>query len=447
MNVACGLLLTVAWGAELTLDEVLAVVDDRVPALSEAISKQRAAEGKAMASRGAFDPKLKGKGKVYSDDPYDRTLMEGYLSARAPIGAELEGGWRYGVGEFPSYDGAYTGKQGELFVGAELDVLDGLLYGEERVVRDVADAMLLSATADLDLKRIEARRKATETYWKWVAAGRGLAVEEAILQLAEQRVGMLRRQEEEGSRPRFDVLDNERVLFERREAVIAAQQKLQVAGVELSLWWRDERGDPQVPERDRLPQAWTDMPETGGLQDDLERSLGRPDIAAVQALRTAVEAERRRAGNARLPDLTVGGEVNRDLEKEKTEFIGQLELGSSLLLRKERGAYDAAAAELMRVEARLRGTRDRVRADVLAAHAVRDTAMQRVEAARGAADRAAEVVQMERRRMELGSTDLFQLLLREDKLEKARKNLVDAELQLRLAEAAVQAAVGVLETP
>jgi len=443
MTLALGLLLAAAWGGELTLDDVLAVTDDRVPVLSEALFKQRAAEGKAMASRGAFDPKLVGKGKATSDDPYDRALLEGYLSARTPVGAELEGGWRYGGGGFPSYDGAYTGTQGELFVGAEVDVLDGLLYGEERVVRDVADAMLLAATADLDLKRIQARRKATEAYWKWVAAGRALAVEESILQLAEQRAGMLRRQEEEGSRPRFDVLDNERVLFERQEAVIANQQKLQVAGVELSLWWRDERGDPQLPTRDQQPESWPALPEGGVLQDDLERALGRPDIAAVQAIRAAADAERKRAGNGRLPDLTVGGEVNRDLETQKTELIGQIELGSSLLLRKERGAYDAAAAEVMRVEARLRGTRDRVRADVLAAHAVRDTAMQRVEAARGAAERAGQVVQMARRRMELGSTDLFQLLQREDKLEKSRKNLVEAELQLRLAEAAVQAAVGV----
>lgn len=437
------LLLLPAWGAELTLDDVLSAVDERVPVLEEATGKQRAAEGKALASRGAFDPKLVGKGKAYADDPYDRTLLEGYLSARAPVGAELRAGWRYGVGEFPSYDGAYTGDQGELFVGGELDVLDGLLYGEDRVVRDVADAMLLSATADLDLKRVQARRKATEAYWKWVAAGRSLAVEESILQLAEQRVGMLRRQEEEGSRPRFDVLDNERVLFERREAVIANEQKLRVAGVELSLWWRDDAGEPQVPDRDQLPSEWPVLPETSSLAEDLERSRSRPDIAAVEAVRAAAEAERKRAGNARLPDLAVGGEVNRDPDKEKTELIGTLELGSSLLLRKERGSYDAAAAELMRVDARLRGTRDRVRADVLAAHAVRDTAMQRVEAARGAADRAAEVMQMERRRMELGSTDLFQLLLRESNLEKARKNLVEAELELRLAEAAVQAAVGV----
>ena len=436
------LLLPLAWGAELTLDDVLESVDERVPALSEAVQKQRAAEGKALASRGAFDPKLVGKGKAYADDPYDRNLLEGYLSARAPIGAELRAGWRYGVGDFPAYDGEYTGDQGEVFVGGELDVLDGLLYGDDRVVRDVADAMLLSATADLDMKRVLARRKATESYWKWVAAGRALAVEQSILQLAEQRVGMLRRQQEEGSRPLFDVIDNERVLFERQEAVIANQQKLRVAGVELSLWWRDARGDPQVPGDDLLPPEWPPLPESSRLDEDLERSLGRPDVAAVQAVREAAEAERKRAGNARLPDLTVGGEVNQDPGYDKTELIGTVELGSSLLLRKERGSYDAAAAEVMRVEARLRGTRDRVRADVLAAHAVRDTAYDRVEAAKNASDRATEVVRLERRRMELGSTDLFQLLLREDKLEKARKNLVEAELQLRLAEAAVQAAVG-----
>jgi outer membrane protein TolC len=433
-------LIAVALGAELQLADVLSVVDERVPALAEAAAKRDAMAGKALGSRGAFDPKVAGKVGAYSDDPYERSIIDAYLSARAPVGVGVRGGYRRGVGTFPTYDERET--DGELFVSGELPLLRGLLYGEDRVARDVADAELLAVTAQVDLKQIEAIRKATEAYWKWVAAGRGVAVEQSILDLAEQRAGMLKRQVEEGSRPDFDLLDNERVLFERREARIAAEQKLRVAAVELSLWWRDERGSPQLPEDAALPAGWLEMPEARLVQDDLDASQARPDVVAVEALREGVARAQQGAGNARLPDLTVAGEVNRDLKKEKTELIGTVSLGSSLLLRKERGSYDAATAEVMRVDAVLQGTRDRVRADVLAAHAVRDTALQRVQAARGAADRAEQVVAMERRRMELGGADLFQLLLRESNLEKARKNLVDAELELRLAEAAVVAAVG-----
>jgi len=435
-----------AMGAELSLQEVLGSLDSRVPVLAEAEAKQWAAEGKALAARGAFDPKLSGKGKIYSDDPWDRTLFQGYLSIRAPMGAEVVGGWRYGVGEFPSYDGLYTKSQGEVFVGGSIPVLDGLLYGPDRVVRDVADASLLARTAERDMKRVEVRQKATEAYWKWVAAGRALAVEQSLVELANQRVEMLRRQQEEGSRPELDVLDNERVRFERRASLITAEQKLQVAAVELSLWWRHERGDPQLPATELLPAEWPPQGEFRPAEEDLERATSRPDIAAVQALLGAVEAKRKRAANAMLPDLLATGEFNRDLESAKLELIGQLELSSSMLLRKERGSQDAAVADVRRVQARLRGVRDQARAEVLAAHAVRELAEQRVEAARGAADRADRVLQMERRRMELGGTTLFQLLLRESNLAKARKNLVNSELGLRLAEAEVQASVGVFRT-
>lgn len=435
-------IMALALGAELTLDDVLAAVDERVPALAEAEAKRLSAAGKAMGARGAFDPKAAGKLGAYVDDPYDRSLLEAYVGGQTALGLGVEAGYRRGVGEFPSYDGRYTGDSGEIYAAASLPLLDGLLFGEDRIVRDVADAQLLATTADLDMKRIAARQKATESYWKWVAAGRALSVERSILELAEQRASMLRRQMDEGSRPEFDVLDNERVLFERQEAAIAAEQKLRVAGVELSLWWRDVRGQPQMPVDSELPSAWPELPAATELEADLEEATGRPDIRAVEAVRTAARREQQGAGNARLPDLVAGGEINRDIDKEKTELIGTIQVGSSLLLRKERGSYDAATAELQRVEARLRGTQDRVRADVQAAHAVRDKALERVAAARGAAERAQQVVVMERRRMELGGADLFQLLLRESNLEKARKNLVDAELDLRLAQAALEAAVG-----
>jgi len=119
-------------------------------------------------------------------------------------------------------------------------------------------------------------------------------------------------------------------------------------------------------------------------------------------------------------------------------------VSSPLWLRKERGAAAAASADLRQAEEALRGLRDQARADVLAAHAVRDTARERLAATRAAAERASEVVELERRRFELGGGDLFQLLLRESNLAKSRKAVVDAELDLRIAEAAVVAAAGSL---
>ena len=436
-----------AFAGALSLDEVLGALDARLPAWDEAAAEVAAAEAKVLSARGSFDPKAVGKAGQYDEDSYDRWLTEAKVGAASVWGPSLDAGHRAGVGDFPTYDGRKTGEAGELFVRAEVPVLDGLWFGEARVDLDVAQAMAVNKDAARAAKGVALRRKATEAYWKWVAAGQARAVEARQLALAEERVRMLGRQVEEGGRAALDLLDNERALYERKEALIEAEQKLDLAAIELSLWWRAADGVPQVPSDDALPAEWPEIPAERPVDDDLARASERPELRAVAALTDAAVRQRQRAGNSRLPDLAVTGEYSEDLASGSSEFYAGVGLTSSLLLRKERGSFAAAEAELRRLDAATRGLNDQVRAEILAAHAVRDTARQRVEATRAAAARADEVVTLERRRFELGGGDLFQLLLRESTLAKAQKSVVEAELALRLAQAGVEAAVGVGISP
>lgn len=436
--------LITAAAAPVTLDEVLASADARAPVLAAAAAKVDEAEGKRLATRGAFDPVLGGKLGGYALE-YPRTVAEASLAVRTPLGPSLEGGWSLGDGAFPAYDGdRETGAQGELWIAAAAPVLDGLGLGPERAAALVADAGVALAEADRDGARVSTRRKAAEAWWKWVAAGAKLTVEEELLAIALRRDAALAREVAEGARPRVEQLDNERVVLDRRAKVADATQDLEVAAQALSVWLRDADGRPRLPARDELPQLG--VLEAGAAEGDASRAqvLTRPDLRAWDALIAAADVEVGRAANAMLPDLGVYGAALRDLADAQTELQAGATLKVPTLMRKERGERDRTLALRARLEAQRAQAADQAIAEWEAARAAVEATRQRVGWAERSESAATEVLALEERRFELGGGDLVQLLIREQNLAAARRSLVEARLDLGLAQAALEASIGAL---
>lgn len=436
--------LAAAFAAPLSLDEVLASADARAPVLLAAAAKVDEAEGKQLSTRGAFDPIVSGKVGGYALD-YPRTVAGTSVSVRSALGPSFEAGWALGDGEFPAYDGdRATGEQGELWVATSVPLLDGLLLGPEVAALRLAGAAVIVAEAERDDKRVAARQKATEAWWKWVTAGAKLAVEEDLLQLAVQRDAALTREVTEGARPRIELLDNQRVLLDRRAKVADAIRGLEVAAQGLSLWLRDEQGRPRVPSREDLPPLDAAPPAEGDLDALREQALQRPDVRALDALVEAAGIEVGRANNAALPDLSVYGVASRDLADGDSELQAGATVKVAALMRKERGERDRARALLTRLQAERTQAADQAIAELLAARAAVDATWQRVSWAREAERAAAEVRDLEERRFELGGGDLLQLLVRESNLANSRRTTVEATLEHHLAQAALAAAIGAL---
>jgi len=431
-----GLWLSVATAAPLTLDAVLASVDERVPELAMAEAKRLEAEGKLLSKRGAFDPQLKGKAGVY-EEVYDRTVAEAALEAPLVVGPQLSGGWRLGDGEFPTYDERKTGKGGELYVRAEIPLLDGLLMPESRSDLLGAQAKVRYAEADQADKRLAIRRKATEAWAKWVASGEKRRISKAFVEQTASRQTALDRGAEEGTQSRLDQVDNLRALEQRRAELAMAEGDLQAAAQALSLWWRDAEGRPIVPSDADLPETMELSPPTAVEGDARTLAEARPDALRSQALLDQADIERRRARNAALPDLSAVGEGIRPVaEEEVAELYAGVEVKVSTLFRKERGELARAEAATDRTTELRRGTIDAGTARIEAARALVARTWEQLEAARTAQEHAAEVVRLERRNFDLGGGDLFKLLYRESVLVKARKDVVDAELAHQLALAA-----------
>ena len=443
------LVVSAALAGPLLESDVIAAVDARVPELAEAEAKQREAEAKRLKASGAFDPKLKSKLDSELQGPYERTTLDASLSADTPWGVGVEAGYRLGVGDFPTYYGAYdTLEGGELRLGLSASLLRDLGMPQARADRLVADALADAAAQGAQDKRQQLTGKAVAAYWKWVATGEKVALAAELLELARTRQSGIEARVAQGALPQLDALDNARVVLEREAELQDADRASTQAGLSLSWFVRGPDAAPAPPSPEDRPDTAAASAAVAGPDAPplVARALAvRPDIAALDAVVRAAEVELRRSGVALLPQLDARGGVSQDrgagdTKLAKTELDVGLSLEVPLAFRKGRGERARARAALDRVEAERRGRRDQVTLDVQAAVVARDAALARWRLAEAGAEQAAEVARLERRAFGLGSSDVFRLTKREEALAKARKTRIEAHLEYRLAEAALRTA-------
>ncbi|WP_116968358.1 TolC family protein [Blastomonas sp. UPD001] len=186
----------------LQLSEVLASSRRFAPAILEALANTRAADGRVLASEGAFDLLFSGEGFSRIAGFYDGTYVQG--KAIQPLtnnGGQLEASYRVSRGDFPVYeDYSFTDRLGELKVRGVFALLrdryiDDRRFGQRNALieRDIAglDALLIA---------IGVQQRAIQAYGQWVAAGQQVRVYRALVGLAQDRQEGIRRQVQLGAR-------------------------------------------------------------------------------------------------------------------------------------------------------------------------------------------------------------------------------------------------------
>jgi len=426
----------------LQFEELLRSVDAHDPRIRQAVERLRKAESKTMAARGAFDPKLEGDAKLVTGAYYD--LRSADVELRQPTtlwGSEIYFGYRVGRGlneRWPTYRDDQTLSGGEVRAGIEVPIWRGGLIDPERAER--ARAMSLEEAADqaLSTTKLDLELAAAHAYWSWVSAGQGREVAQGLLQLAEERDAQLRRRLQAGSIAEFDVVDNERILLERRAWLVAAERAFEKAVFGLSLFLRDSTGAPVVASAALLPERVAVEPvQEIAVELAVDAVLMcHPEFEQARAELEATEIEQRLTKNQLAPELKAVFEYSRDLgELTQTNldftlpgnvFEAGVLLSMPLLLRKERGRAGAARAEVAEKHAKLRFVADQLRARTRDAASAVEAAQSRAALTEEVVETAAELAEGERRRFEVGSSNLIFVNLREQQAAMARMRYIEA---------------------
>lgn len=440
----------------LHLEDVLRAVELHFPLLLAALEELEIAAGNLTAAEGAFDTRLKASTRQQSDGYYEGDTYD--VSVQQPTtlrGLAFDAGWRLGKGGFPDYDGKLkTNEDGELRVGVLLPLLQGGAIDPQRVAMWQAAVQAERAGPVILAKRLEATRKAAETYWKWVAAGGKRAIARRQLEIAQARHEQLRGAVQAGERPELDLLENQRLIVDRQTRLAAAERSLQQAAILLSLYWRDDQGRSVVPPDAALPETFPvprDPAETRVPDDERLALAGRPELRALELELESLRLDRDLYENQWLPDLDLGlyasqdyGEaVNDPDDKGDPELEAALRFELPLQRRKPLGARRAVQGKIAKLDQELAFQRDLVLSEVRDANSALGLAWLRLDQARENAELARRLEQAERIQLDLGSSDLLRVNLREQQSAQAEAGLVDVLAEYFMALADYRAVLGI----
>lgn len=452
-------------GVPLRLDEVLAVIDLRHPTLEAAAGKVRSAEGQERAAGAAFDPNFQAQGWAAPSGYYRYGRTDFVLSQATPVnGASLLAGWRLGRALEGSSIPGYYGHQetltgGEFRAGLNVPLLRDGPIDARRAGITRTGLLVEAARAGAEAPLLRLRLAATEAWTRWAAAGARLRIARSLLALAEDRDRQIGDRVAAGALAAIEHLENRRTIMERRQGVVAAVRTVERTALTLAFHWRDEKGQPRVPDAMRLP---LDGVSLGGSAMDLPANLQaavsqalafRPELARWRALVAAGEVQAGLADNQVAPrfDLSAMGSVDvggAPLAGQTATVLSPpaLEVGVTFQVplgqREARGRAEAARADLGVLSAEARQQADQTRIEVQDAWSAVQRSLQALEQAQGAATVAGQVAEGERQRFQQGLGTLLLVNLREMAAARAEQSVVDAEADLGVARAQLRAAVG-----
>lgn len=435
----------------LHLGQVLASVDRHYPVVLAAEQERVVTEGRLQTATGAFDTNLTA-GQYLQDGSYPSNRTFVGASQPTPFhGATVFAGYRLGNGDFPTYyQDRLTAEGGEFRAGVILPLLRDREIDKRRA--GVASASIDRALAEpnIHLQRVDVSRAATRAYWAWVAAGQRYHIANEVRNIARQRDQQLAKRVEAGNLAPIDRTDNQRIVAERQIALEQAARAYQAAAIALSLYLRDEKGAPVLPNPADVPWLHDPMGLPGPAQRAADLQLAytqRPELARLALQREKLTVDLKLAQNQTLPGLNLNLTGAQDVGAGKSgldraTYDASLIFDVPLQRNDARGRILAAQGLLAQVMFQEQLARDRVNAEVVDALSALERAYAVREAARENLRLATEVEQGERRTFQEGKSDLFRVNIRELQRAEAQYREVDALSEFYRALADYNAALG-----
>ncbi|HSG69518.1 MAG TPA: TolC family protein, partial [Planctomycetaceae bacterium] len=436
--------------AAYSLEDVIASVYRAYPSLQASFFNRNIAQGEHLSAQGNFDTKLKGASENGPTGFYQTYRHSLGIEQPTYWGGSVFGGYRIGRGDYqPWYLERQTNDGGEFKAGVSMPLLRNRAIDERRAQLGTTaqGTHLVEPRIHQDL--IDFVQMASEAYWAWVATGQKYRIQQQLLSLAETRNTGIEREVELGARDPPDLEDNRRSIVSREAKVIAARQKFQQASFKLSIFLRDINGVPIVLAEDQLPVfpelESLDLPD---LDADIQTAFrNRPELLENEILREQIDIERALAENDALPNVDavilgsqdVGEPTSPKRDKSEFELEAGIFVDVPLQRRKARGKQVSLEGKASQLVLKRGLIEDKIVAELQSVHAALQATIETVEKTQEAVRLANYMAEVEQKKFNAGTGDLFTLNLREQQAAEAAENEVDALLEYFRANAAYRA--------
>jgi outer membrane protein, heavy metal efflux system len=310
------------------------------------------------------------------------------------------------------------------------------IFGVRDALSRAGVAATAAAEADRDVRLWVLRSDAAAAVARLVAEQARLDLAQTHTREAERLIEILRTREREGEGSRFDRLRAEQELRDTRQRVTSAAVSVVEARATLSAM---------------LPRDIALTRIAGGLDPQLAPAAAdalitkatstRAELRALQHLGERATLEADAARRARLPSPNLFGGLKRADDVSGRQTGGVFGLSVSVPLFDTGGRESARwEAERARVEAERASIEYRIRSEIVGASEVLSMRqMALAQEQQGAADELTQIAQVAYREGEVGILELLDAVRT---ASRARVRSIDLRLEARLAQIALERAVG-----
>lgn len=290
-------------GHYLKLEDVLQSVSRCYPRIKIARLEINKSKGEYITALGQFDPSL----TLNSGSQPIGGYINNYGNTELNIptlynGVKFFGGYRNGQGNWPIYYQNYlTNSGGEYRAGLSLPLLRDRLIDKERTNLLTTKETIRMRHQDAAVIKIRVYQEAIKAYWQWVQAGLQVQTFKRLQILAIKRQDAIVKQANQGDLPRLAISENLQQIVQRKQLVNQGEMIFEQAAINLSLYYRDQKGSPQVPLNGELPPyvlEKSDHPMEGLLQ--LHQ---HPALKKLQNYYKIIKLKQNLAKNELLPNL------------------------------------------------------------------------------------------------------------------------------------------------
>ncbi len=436
------------------LAHVLDAVENQFPGLHAAKLEIAAAEARLLSAEGRFDTLVTLETKNKVEGYYENNNLN--FNITQPLetwGAKVKSGYRYALGDFGSYDGDIdTNAGGEFFFGFEVPLLKGNAIDSRRAELWKRRIELDRADPIVREERVRLYRKATESYWKCVAAAQKIKIAQDLLELAETRRTSLRDLVAEGQLPEIYLTDNERLFVARQAKLIQAKRTFEKATIGLSIYYRDNEGNPVRLTIDRIPR-FPKLPDI--FSESLENHVtfgiaNRPEMRGFLCDLAAADLDLFKRNNDMLPKFDafvtasqdIGRSTSADSSDDPFEFGIGIKFEMPLARRVARGKLRQSQIKMSQLTQKARLTADKIEAEIRDAASALSRARENLLLYERSVELAQTLERAEQDKLLEGASDLLRVNLREQSTAKARVTTAEAYASCFVAFANYLAAMG-----
>ncbi|KTD35445.1 outer membrane component of multidrug efflux pump [Legionella moravica] len=420
---------------QLNLIDVLKSIDNHYPQVKIAHLEVVKASGALTNAKGQFDPTLEATTRSQPAGGYINNYGDTQLTVPTLYnGVKLFAGYRNGEGNWPIYYQNYlTNSGGEYRAGLSLPLARDRLIDKERTGLLSSAQLILMKQQDSEAIKIKIYQEAIKAYWQWVEAGLQLKTFKQLLQLAQKRQIAIEQQAKQGDLPRLAISENLQQIIQREQLLNQGHMIFEQAAINLSLYFRDPKGKPQIPDQRSLPAlAKHAVPHAGSNVPLIEH----PGIKKLNFYANMMKLKRNQARNELLPQLDAtaytfkqNGTGGYPLMIPQAAMVG-VSFKFPLFQRQAKGNLIQAESELRQIRVEKRFLLEQLNNEFANILIGINRGIRQVSLLKKELSLALQVQQGETKKFYQGDSTLFLVNQREQSTTQVQLNSLHAQVQL-----------------